>query len=87
MKNNKIKHLDYRATKLIFTEDSLCVQLSDEREIRVPLEFYPNLKRATKTQREHFEIIGIGTEIHWKDVDEDLSVRGIVLGDSNIESK
>ena len=76
----QIEELDYRATGLIFTQDCLCLQLSDGREIRVPLEFYPKLKKAQKEQRESFQIIGLGTAIHWPDLDEDLSVRGIVLG-------
>ncbi len=71
---------EYRATELSFTEDSLCLFLSDGREIRVPLEFYPKLKNATQSQRENFEIIGLGTGIHWPELDEDLSARGIVLG-------
>ena len=74
------EELDFRATGLFFTEDSLCLQLSDGREIRVPLEFYPKLKKASQSQRENFEIIGLGVGIHWPDLDEDLSARGIVLG-------
>ncbi len=77
---NKIENLEYRATGLYFTEDCLCLLLSDGREIRVPFEFYPKLKKASKQQRENFEIIGLGTGIHWPDLDEDLSVKGIVLG-------
>ncbi len=76
----KHEELEYRATGLQFTEDCLCLQLSDGREMRVPLEFYPSLKKATQEQRKNFEIIGLGTGIHWPSLDEDLSVRGIVLG-------
>jgi len=76
----KLDELDYRATGLSFTEDCLCLQLSDGREIRVPLEFYPSLKSATQEQRENFEMIGLGSGIHWPSLNEDLSVRGIVLG-------
>jgi hypothetical protein len=47
-------------------------------EVRTPLEFYPSLKNATKKQRENFQLIGLGTGIHWPDIDEDLSVDGIV---------
>lgn len=71
---------DFVATKVYFTQDSLCIQLSDGREVRAPLEFYPRLKEATKKQKNHFQLIGLGTGIHWPDVDEDLSVEGIVLG-------
>jgi hypothetical protein len=56
------------------------VEFTDGREIRVPLAFYPRLKNATKSQRENHLICGLGTGIHWPDVDEDLSVEGTVFG-------
>ena len=68
------------ATKVSFTEDFICVQLADGREIRTPMEFYPRLKRATPEQRNNFKLIGLGTGISWEELDEDLSVEGIVLG-------
>ena len=68
------------AMDVSFTEDFICLTLSDGREIRTPLIFYPRLKNATKKQRQNFELIGLGTGIHWPDVDEDLSVKGIALG-------
>ena len=68
------------AKKVAFTSDFLCLFLTDGREIRVPLEFYPRLKNATKLQREHYKIFGMGTSIHWPKIDEDLTVEGIVAG-------
>ena len=68
------------AKKVTFTDLFLCLQLADGREIRVPLEFYPRLKNARKKQRDHYEIFGMGTSIHWPDLDEDLTVEGIVAG-------
>lgn len=64
----------------MFTDELLCLHLADGREIRVPLAFYPRLRKATKAQRENYQIAGMGTGIHWPDVDEDLSVEGIVAG-------
>jgi hypothetical protein len=75
----KIDH-EFTATNVWFTENQIHVGLDDGREISVPLEFYPRLNNATKEQREKFEIIGLGTGIHWSEIDEDLSVEGIVLG-------
>ena len=66
-----------------FTIGFLCVRLTDGREIRVPLEFYPRLKKASIKQRHHYEIIGLGTSIHWPEIDEDLSTEGIVEGRPN----
>jgi hypothetical protein len=68
------------AVTVEFTPDFLCLHLADGREIRVPLTFYPRLKNATKKQRENFQILGMGTGIHWPEIDEDLSVEGIVAG-------
>lgn len=68
------------ATDVWFTDDSICLQLADGREVRTPLEFYPTLKNASPAQRKKFRLIGLGTGIHWDALDEDLSVEGIVLG-------
>jgi hypothetical protein len=68
------------ATDVWFTQDSICLQLADGREVKTPLKFYPKLKNATAPQRKRYRLIGMGTGIHWEDLDEDLSVEGIVLG-------
>ncbi|OGR56749.1 MAG: hypothetical protein A3I11_03550 [Elusimicrobia bacterium RIFCSPLOWO2_02_FULL_39_32] len=80
--NTLAKKVEYEpvAKKIDFTNDFLCLELTDGREIRVPLEFYPRLKKATKRQREKYEIFGMGASIHWPEIDEDLSVEGIVAG-------
>lgn len=82
MSNSASKLADYEfsANKVWFTEDNLCVQLTDGRQISVPLEYYPRLRDATSQQRDNFELFGEGTAIHWPDIDEDLSIEGIVLG-------
>jgi hypothetical protein len=72
--------VEYRAVRVFFTEDAIGVQLADGREVRTPLEYYPRLKKATPAQQMNLEIIGLGTGIHWPDLDEDLSVEGIALG-------
>ena len=71
---------EFCAVKVYFEKKYLCVILSDGREVKVPLEFYPRLIHATQAQRKNYQLIGRGTGIHWPDVDEDLSVEGIVLG-------
>ncbi len=71
---------DFRAVGLYIDDDCISVQLSDGREIKVPLEFYPKLKNANQSDRQQFELIGMGTGIHWPILDEDLSVAGIVMG-------
>jgi len=71
---------EFRAVDVFFTETQICVVLSDGREVRTPLMFYPTLYNATSEQRENYKIIGLGTGLHWPDIDEDLSVEGVVLG-------
>lgn len=61
-------------------DDSLTVDLADGRTVSTPLVWYPRLLDATDTQRSHFVISGAGFGIHWPDIDEDLSVHGMLAG-------
>lgn len=54
--------------------------LADGRTLAVPLAWFPRLLRATAEQRQHFELLGDGEGIHWPEIDEDLSVVGLLLG-------
>ncbi len=63
-----------------FTMDMICLTLSDGREVKTPLEFYPLLAKAREAQLQNYRLIGDGSGIHWSDLDEDLSVESIVLG-------
>lgn len=66
------------AVEVRFDEEMLRVQLSDGREISVPLEWFPRLRGATNEQRTNWRLIGKGIGIHWEDIDEDLSVAGLL---------
>ena len=68
------------ATNIIVTEDALTAELSDGRQIVVPLEWYPRLTHATQRERENWEFLGGGTGIHWPDLDEDISIAGLIAG-------
>jgi hypothetical protein len=57
-----------------FSDDALIVQLSDGREISVPLEWFPRLRDASSEQREEWRLIARGIGIHWESVDEDIAV-------------
>ena len=61
-------------------EDTLTVDLADGRTLSTPLAWYPRLLHATAAQRNNFVISGAGFGIHWPDVDEDLSVHGMLAG-------
>jgi len=71
---------EIRATKVWFEDDFICVELTDGRHVKTPLAFYPRLANATPAQRENFQMSGRGFGLHWPDIDEDLTVRGIALG-------
>ena len=65
-------------TEVSFENEVLQVFLSDGREIRVPLEWFPKLRDATTEQRQAWRLIGKGIGIHWPDLDEDLSLEGLL---------
>jgi hypothetical protein len=69
-----------RATSVRFTDDLLYVQLEDGRAIGVPLAWFPHLSAATPEQRANWQLLGrgVGLHWHWPDVDEDLSVAGLL---------
>ena len=73
--------------KVDFKKDFIRIFLTNGREIKTPLSFYPKLEKASGKKRRNFEIIGEGTGIHWPDLDEDLSVVGIVLGRRAVSTK
>jgi len=72
--------LEPRAKKVSFDEDNMWVELTDGRQLGVPLAYFPRLLNATAVNREHFIISGGGSGIHWDDLDEDISVSGLLLG-------
>jgi len=69
-----------RVVDVACTEDKLIVDLADGRSISVPLAWYPRLLHATPRERDNWEISGAGFGIHWPDIDEDLSVEGLLRG-------
>jgi hypothetical protein len=66
------------ATCVRFGQDTMHVHLSDGREISVPLEWFPRLRNASDEQRGNWRLIGRGVGIHWPDIDEDISVAGLL---------
>jgi hypothetical protein len=71
---------DARAAGVTVTQDELIVNLKDGRTISVPLAWFPRLLNATPTERSNWELLGEGEGIHWPDIDEDLSVAGLLRG-------
>ena len=69
------------------TADSLTVDLSDGRTITAPLAWFPRLLDGSPAERSNWRLIGQGEGIHWPDLDEDLSVEGLLEGLPSNESK
>ena len=75
------------AENVTITEDTLSVDLSDGRTLSVPLAWFPRLVHATLEERNNWRLIGKGQGIHWEDIDEDISVEGLLAGKPSGESQ
>jgi hypothetical protein len=72
--------IEPRVMSVLITEDEITARLADGRTISVPLAWSWRLSEATPEQRQNFEIIGGGIGIHWPNIDEDISVEGMLGG-------
>ena len=75
------------AEEVRVTKDTLSVDLSDGRTISVPLEWFPRLVHATPGEQSNWRLVGKGHGIHWEDIDEDISVEGLIFGKASGESQ
>lgn len=78
--NTLAVELHPQAHTIKFTDSDLIVELLDGRKISAPLVWFPRLSQATQKQLAKWELLGDGEGIHWPDIDEDLSVIGLLLG-------
>lgn len=67
------------AKEISFTKDKMIVYLDDGRELAVPLEWFPKLRNASKEQLNNWRFIGGGEGIHWEELDEDISVKALIV--------
>ena len=75
------------AQSVTITEDTLSVDLSDGRSISVPLAWFPRLLHSTEEERNNWRLVGNGQGIHWEDIDEDISIEGLLAGKPSGESQ
>ena len=68
------------AKAVSFDANAMWVDFVDGRKLSVPLAYFPRLLNATPTQREHYEISGGGSGLHWDEINEDISVENLLLG-------
>ena len=62
------------------TNKAIVAHLTDGRTVSVPLSWSWRLSDAAPTRRARWELIGGGLGAHWPDVDEDISLEGILRG-------
>ena len=86
MSTLKIEQTDARAQHVKVTADALTVDLTDGRTISVPLAWFPRLLRGSRSERNNWRFIAQGEGIHWTDLDEDVSVEGLLAGQQSQES-
>ena len=72
--------IEVRAKKVWVDDENIWLLLSDGRQLSVPLVYFPRLLKASPEQRQRFETSGGGKGIHWDEIDEDISVEGLVWG-------
>jgi hypothetical protein len=70
------------ATAVRFDEHTMWVELTDGRTLGVPLAWFPRLLHATPAQRDRVELSRVG--LHWEDIDEDISVAGLLAGQGDM---
>jgi len=75
------------ALNVTLTDDTLSVDLSDGRSISVPIAWFPRLLYASEQERSNWRLIGRGMGIHWEDIDEDISIEGLLAGKPSGESQ
>jgi hypothetical protein len=75
------------ALNVSLTDDTLSVDLSDGRSISVPIAWFPRLLHSTEQERNNWRLIGKGQGIHWEEIDEDISIKGLLTGRPSGESQ
>jgi hypothetical protein len=66
------------AINIAFENSKMIVFLEDGRELAIPLEWFPRLRKATQEQLNKWRLIGKGEGIHWEEIDEDISVENLL---------
>ena len=78
---------DIKENNVVITAVSLIVELNDGRSISAPLAWYPRLLHGTPEERNNWRLMGNAEGIHWPDLDEDISIENLLLGNPSGESQ
>lgn len=73
-------NLEALAAAVSFDADNMWVELTDGRQLGVPLAYFPRLANASSAQRKKYVISGGGVGLHWDGLDEDISVPALLTG-------
>lgn len=73
-------NLEALAAAVSFDANNMWVELTDGRQLGVPLAYFPRLAKASPAQRKKYLISGGGIGLHWDDLDEDISVPSLLAG-------
>ncbi|SMD38830.1 Protein of unknown function [Reichenbachiella faecimaris] len=68
-----------KAKEIWFKEDKIYFLLADGRELGVPIEWFPKLRDANPDQLKNWRLIGSGDGVHWEELDEDISIEGLLV--------
>ena len=74
-------------TTVTVTDEAVQLELNDGRTVSAPLAWYPRLIHGTPAERAHWRLVGRGVGVHWPDLDEDISVDGVLAGRPSAESQ
>ena len=86
MSSSVLEIQEARAQHISVSDDALQIDLTDGRTIIAPLMWYPRLWHGSPAERSNYKIIGDGKYIHWPELDEDLTVSGVLAGYRSAES-
>lgn len=77
---NMVTELIHRAKKAWYADGFIYVLLEDQKQLSFPVSLNQKLSQASEAQLKHLDLICNGTGIHWPDLDEDLSILGVLEG-------
>ncbi len=78
--------LSQRARTVRVSDEALSVELIDGRWISVPLAWFPRLVHGSAAERANWRLAADGCGVHWPDLDEDISVAGLLAGRRSAET-
>jgi hypothetical protein len=76
-----------KAAEIRVTDDALVMELADGRSVSAPLVWFPRLMHGSASERNNYRLIGGGEGVHWPDLDEDISVEGVLAGRGSGEGR